>query len=187
VFTEDSFFNLLESISELGLLDFRVSKMFAVRPGMFEFVVQLEKLDPALSAEQKHTEFIKSLETTSSAALLMKFTSDRTCYPKVYYDIGNGINESDSEMANYSEAGQAMHLRFKLPPVDVIQFRFDPSDSECNFQISGIEWQNMQTNSPLPVDTLKPLNQIAKTSIIDGQFSAESVKDANDPSILIPV
>jgi len=187
VFTEGSFFELLESVSALGLLDFRVNKRFEVKPGMFEFVVQLEKLDSALSPEQKHAEFTQSLEVTSSTALLMDFTSDQICDPKVYYDIGNGINEIDSQVSNYTEVGQPMQLRFKLPPVDILKFRFDPSDNECSFQISGIRWQNIEGYSPLSVDTLEPLNQIAKASAINGRFSCESVKGANDPSILIPV
>lgn len=86
VFTETSFFTLLNAISELGLLNFRIKHAFPVPTGMLEFYVQLEKIDTTLSREEKHRlyqesfdlvkhDFIKSPIKPDNRSAFRKFVS----------------------------------------------------------------------------------------------------------------
>lgn len=67
VFTEMSFFNLLNGISELGLLNFRIKNAFPVPAGMLEFYVQLEKIDSSLTTEEKHSLYRQSFDAVKQA------------------------------------------------------------------------------------------------------------------------
>ena len=185
VFTEDSFFDLLGTISELGLLDFKIRRNFSTNRGAFEFFVQLEKIDSSLSTEQKMAEYSQSYQTMKSTGLELTFTSNIACEPKVYYHVGGGFNELEILQLEYSTPNQSSQLYFKLPQTDDIQLRFDPADSEAEFQISAVRYYNSSEVKDVPLEAFKPLNDIAKNEIENDSLHSQTTPNANDPSFLI--
>ena len=187
VLTQDSFFPLLESISELGLLDFSIKRSFGVKHGMFEFVVQLEKLDPALIFEKKHQAFKTSFETMNNSALLVNYSSNKLGVPKIYYDFGQGFNETETESIQYNEVDEEVQLKFTLPLVDELNLRFDPSDHECDFNISKLTLIDHSGRNSIPLTNIQVLNEIERTSMSSKGWSASSSRNATDPSVLIKI
>ena len=185
VFTEESFFDLLGTISELGLLDFKIRRNFSTNRGAFEFFVQLEKIDSSLSTEQKMAEYSQSYQTMKSTGLELTFTSNIACEPKVYYHVGGGFNELEILQLEYSTPNQSSQLYFKLPQTDDIQLRFDPADSEAEFQISAVRYYNSSEVKDVPLKAFKPLNDIAKNEIENDSLHSQTTPNANDPSFLI--
>ncbi|NNC99475.1 MAG: hypothetical protein HKN85_04780 [Gammaproteobacteria bacterium] len=117
----------------------------------------------------------------------MNFSSNHPCYPKIYYDLGQGFNEIESVIVRYRTAGETVRLRFDLPTAEVKRFRFDPSESHCQFRVSALSLDDLENEMPLPLSSLQPLNQIAETGCSQSEFYATTTEDANDPSILITV
>ncbi len=185
VFTEDSFFDLLATISELGLLDFKIRRNFSINRGAFEFFVQLEKIDSSLSAKEKLAQFSQSHQTMKSTGLELTFTSNIACEPKVYYHVGGGFNELEIMQIEYSTPNQASKLYFNLPQTDDIKLRFDPADSQSEFQISEVRYHRANQVRDVPLEAFKPLNDIAKSTIERESLHIQTTPNANDPSFLI--
>lgn len=185
VFTEDSFFDLLATISELGLLDFKIRRNFSTNRGAFEFFVQLEKIDSSLPVEEKSVAFSQSYQAMKSTGLELTFTSNIACEPKVYYHVGGGFNELEIMQIEYSTPNQASKLYFNLPQTDDIKLRFDPADSEAEFQISAVRYHNSSEVKDVPLEAFKPLNDIAKNEIENDSLHSKTTPNANDPSFLI--
>ena len=185
VFTEDSFFQLLSSISELGLLDFKLKRRFPICPGRFEFFAQLEKIEPDLAREQKHQLFELSVEAAKNTYLRMNFVCDNQCVPKLYYDTGIGFNETQSHSVQYNHEGQSQTLQFTLPAIDSIKLRFDPCECEADFSISNMEYSHAGESRTLLSEQFEPLSQICEMLQQPHSFSAKSPADANDPAFTI--
>lgn len=185
VFTEDSFFELLRSISELGLLDFKIRKNFSVERHMFEFFVQLEKIDSSLSKADKYTSFKDSLDEMKGAILEIDFSCDQTCIPKIYYDTGSGFNETQSLFQNYKNPNQTQTLAFALPLIENISLRFDPADFAANFEIGRITYSFKDDVRELDLALIKPLHDIAKIRKSDTGVTIKSRRGAKDPALEI--
>ena len=185
VFTEKSFFPLLESVSALGMLDFRIHKFFPVKPGMFEFVVQLEKLDTTMTDEAKHKALQQSLTAMRETGLEIEFSSNRPCAPKLYYDIGGGFNEVEMVEAIYTLHRQTKTLKFKLPLAKDIKLRFDPADTEIKLRIDAVRHRAGGAVRELELSSIQPLSQIAMCKIRGDHLVARAAKGATDPAFLI--
>jgi len=59
-------------------------------------------------------------------ALEVRMVSARGGHAQVYYDTGNGFNESESVQVTL-QVDQEMSYRFPLPAADYRKFRFDPT------------------------------------------------------------
>ena len=183
VFTHDSFFELLQGISELGLLDFKVKKVFPTKRGMFEFFVQLEKIDSKLSTQEKLKQFTKSLlqgyffEVTMSA--------DSPCVAKLYYDAGNGFCEKDTIEVHYREANKSQTLRFELPNDRIKSFRFDPADHELDLVIKRVGLVNNDQVTDIALAEVKPANQFEINRLKDHELHVITTRGAKDPYFLI--
>lgn len=183
VFSFDSFFTLLQGISELGLLDFRVKKVFPTKRGMFEFFVQLEKLDSQLDSQKKFECFSKSLEQGSFFEITM--SANVPCVAKLYFDAGNGFCEQDTREVHYRIPHQIQTLRFELPHADIKQFRFDPSDHELEITVNQVSIATESARTPIDLSTLTPANQFADSKLENGTLRGITTEDAKDPYFIL--
>ncbi|NND81896.1 MAG: methyltransferase domain-containing protein [Gammaproteobacteria bacterium] len=187
VFTEPSFFDLLGVISELGFLDFRIKRNFSVRRGMFEFFVQLEKLEPGLSTQSKYQQYCDSLEQMLNTGLELQFSANTACHPKLYFSHSGGFNETESIEAAYPHAGNREILNFPLPQLDSPQLRFDPAEVAAEFSIISATLRNGSEIISIAPDSWQPAQQIAATEITHGELRARTNPDANDPALTLQV
>lgn len=183
VFTEQSFIDLLENISELGFLDFKLRKKFAVNRGMFEFFVKLEKIDTDLDEVQKHQAFQTSLQTVEASHVEFDFCSNKAAQTKLYLNTGIGFSEVESLVLNYATADSKVRLKFPLPNVDDIQLRFDPADTAVKFSISNATLTIEGESSPIKLDSILPLSDIESAAIENDILILQSSSDALDPAV----
>jgi len=183
VFTHDSFFNLLQGISELGLLDFKVKKVFPTKRGMFEFFVQLEKIDSSLDSQEKFEQFNKSLLQGYFFEVTMNANSP--CVAKLYFDAGNGFCEEDTIEVHYREANKKQVLRFELPNGSIKNFRFDPADHELGIVIESVNLASNEHRVEIPLSTFQPANQLKITCLERRSLHAMTESNAKDPYFVI--
>ncbi len=183
VFSFDSFFELLEGISELGLLDFRLRKVFPTKRGMFEFFVQLEKLESSLTNEAKLAQFRNSLQ--QGCYLEVEMSADTPCVSKLYFDNGHSFREEDTVEAHYRHAHQAQTVRFRLPHGDIRSFRFDPADHELELCIKRVSVVRDTERFDIPLNTLQAGAEFTDAKITDHQLLASAAAGATDPFFII--
>jgi predicted SAM-dependent methyltransferase len=183
VFTEDSFIALLEKISELGLLNFKLRRRFSVNRGMFEFFVQLEKIDDGLDESQKHQAFLGSLKSVEASHLEFDFCCNKVTQTKLYLDTGIGFSEVESLVLNYPSADSNVRLKFPLPNVNDIKLRFDPADFEVDFSISNAALTIDGHSSPINLDSILPLSDIQSTNVENDILILQSTHEALDPAV----
>ncbi|MBX2849249.1 MAG: class I SAM-dependent methyltransferase [Acidiferrobacterales bacterium] len=185
VFTEQSFFDLLHSISELGLLDFKIRKHFPVETYMFEFFVQLEKIDSSLEASEKHAQFIDSLDQLNGAFLEVDFNCSQACIPKIYYDSGNGFNEDETSIANYTTPNSTQTLKFNLPIIKDLRLRFDPAEFSGEFKVDNMNLQLGSNQQSIDPALLNPLHGISKIQTTNTGATIKTKKFTKDPALEI--
>ena len=185
VFTFESFFTLLQGISELGLLDFRVKKVFPTRRGMFEFFVQLEKIDASLPAEEKFSLFTHSLKQGHFLEVTM--TADVPCVAKLYFDDGNGFCERDTIEVHYRIPHKTQTLKFELPHANVTRFRLDPADHELTLSIFDVRLTSNELSQSIDLEQVKAANQFAQVNFMSQGLQATTEPAAQDPYFLISV
>lgn len=185
VFTEDSFFELINTVSELGLLDFKISKHFSVEPYMFEFYVHLEKLDPALSATDKHLAFKSSLDALKGAYLELDFNCSKSCTPKIYFDTGNGFNETEAVSVNYQSPNEVQKLQFNLPLNKGMRIRFDPAEFSDTFNLDNINLQLGGDKYNVNPSSLTALHGISKIETSSSGAIVKAKKFTKDPALEI--
>lgn len=186
VFTSKSFLIVLEHLSKLGLLDFKMRRFFDVAPNSFEFVVQLEKISSSLSPEEKHELFLESLRKVHPHILRISFQSSAPGVAQVYYDTGKGFNEEESVLQPYAISEDRVELEFALPRVSLKGLRFDPSMGPVAIKIFGVELALFgDEENVLQLHSFKPGKNIRRSGTKDGCFFAESRRNTNDPNILI--
>ncbi|HER62718.1 MAG TPA: methyltransferase domain-containing protein, partial [Desulfobacteraceae bacterium] len=186
VFTPASFVSLLEVLSKLGLLDFRIRRFFDVEHNTCDFVVQLEKIPASLDREAKHRLFVDSLKRTRPHTLRILFESSQGGEAQLYYDIGNGFNEQDSLRKHFDGTGEMIELELDIPPVSLKALRFDPAMAPVNIKIRRIEMLLFGGDPvSVPLDCLEPGDHIRSSGWKDGYFYARSRMFTNDPFLFI--
>lgn len=184
VFSFDSFFELLKGISELGLLDFKVKQVFPTKRGMFEFFVQLEKLDSSLSKDEKLQQFNTSLDNGNF--LEIEMSANTACVSKLYYDAGHSYREEDTVEAHYRQANTRQCLRFNLPENHEIRhFRFDPADHELELEISKVTLVRQSKRQNLPLEKLQAVNEFTEPKRLTTSLKVASISGATDPFFIL--
>lgn len=184
VFTAESFFELLEGVCELGLLDFNVRNVFPAKRGMFEFFVQLEKLDSSMSQENKLQSFRKSMQ--KGTYFDVEMTANSPCVAKIYYDVGNSFCEQDSVESHYQLANRTQTVRFQLPSDGVKAIRFDPSNHELSLEINHMRVCRDGECEEITLSSLQAGDQLAESRLVEGVLKAKTKPDAKDPYFVIP-
>lgn len=186
VFTSSSFLTLLDSLNQIGLLDFRIKRFFDVEHFNFEFVVQLEKLPSSLNRDEKRELFLESLEKTRHHILRVEFLSLPAGEAQVYYDSGKGFNELESTTQRFSFTGKRTVLEFNIPPIILRKIRFDPVRSLAIFKIFSIELALFgKINHPIPLETLKPGDFLKIAKYKDKTFWGATSHKVLDPYVII--
>ncbi len=184
VFTVESFLRLLEVLSRLNLLDFRIQRFFEVEKYMFEFVVQLEKLPTDSKPVDKHELFVSSLIKAQSHIVSVCFESSRSGEAQLYYDTGRGFNEQESVSIPFAAENRVIELEFSVPPVSLKRLRFDPISGPCDVKIRRIDVLIFGENRvSVPFECLNPEIDIKKTRITSDYFFARSIRNTCDPAI----
>lgn len=184
VFTVDSFLSLLSSLSEIGLLDFRIKRFFRVEHLNFEFVVQLEKLPENSSYEEKRRLFSESLKRIHNHEVRVTFSSFPSGKAQLYYDAGKGFNEMDCVTEGFTSPVSTT-LEFSVPPVKLQGLRFDPVRKNAIFLIHSIEVLiHGDENVNIPLTTLKPGDHLKKTGFLKGSFFGVTYRNADDPHVI---
>lgn len=188
VFTPQSFIHLLDVLSRLGLLDFRIRRFFDVAHNTCDFVTQLEKIPAGLSAEEKYRLFSKSLKFTRPHILRIRLETSRPGTAQVYYDLGGGFNEQDSVCKSYAQAGDMFDLDLEIPLFSLQALRFDPAMSAVDIKIEKMEiLVHGEDAVPVPLSALSPGKHIRKAGIRNGKYHASSRMFTRDPYLHIEV
>ncbi len=186
VFTSTYFLAALTSLSEFGLLDFKIRNFFDVEANTFEFVVQLEKISSSLSPGEKHELFLESLRKIHPHTLRISFQASSGGLAQLYYDTGAGFNEAESVRKEYAVTGDRVTLEFSFPQVAVKGLRFDPLMGPVFITIFSMELLLAgDEKNALKLDAFQPGRNIRRSGVKDGYFFAESKRKTNDPNIII--
>ncbi len=186
VFTTENFLNLLDSLSRVGLLDFRIKRFFDVEYHNFEFVIQLEKLPSSLTVDEKRTMFLESLKRARNHIFRIQFLSFPAGEAQIYYDTGTGFNELDSSSQEFSFSGRKTDLELKIPPIFLHKLRFDPVKSPAIFKIYSIELVLFgDEHHVISLDSLQPGNHLKIARHQKGSFWGRTYRKADDPHVII--
>lgn len=117
--------------------------------------------------------------------LRIEMKSSVTGTAKVYYDIGNGLNEKDLKTYKITKREGFQALKFPLPTKPIHCLRFDPLDRSGSFSIQRITlFDNLhRLILPIKLQALYPSNQIRYLKIEDKVLKAETEPDAIDPTM----
>ena len=185
VFTQYSFGEILKSLANLGLMDFKIRNLFGVIEGRLEFIVQLEKLDDSLSPEQKREEFFSAYHQ-KIMELKLVLQSSRACNSKVYWARkGEGFSESRTACDLYAKPNQTVELNFLVPNIDDIVLRFDPCNHAGNLFIRDIKVVKDGITENIDLRCIKPIQDIKSCVPTGDVLHVVTVDDAIDPSLSI--
>lgn len=123
----------------------------------------------------------------TSPYLYVSIKSSVNAIAKVYYDIGNGLNETDSATLTINKGEKFHALRFLLPKKPIRYIRFDPLDTGGSFSINdiGLMDKTGQLIETINLKSVKPLRQISTFIIKDYILSAATDVNAKDPMLYL--
>lgn len=130
---------------------------------------------------------IRRWSQVNSPYLYVSIKSSVNAIAKVYYDIGNGLNETDTAILKINKGKKFHALRFLLPKKPIRYIRFDPLDTEGSFSISdiGLIDGTDQLTESINLESVKPLHQISTYTIKDFILFAATDAKANDPMLYL--
>jgi hypothetical protein len=102
---------------------------------------------------------------------------------QLFWDVGAGINEEDSQRAHHQGHPNLQTLRFTLPAGPVQALRYDPLDLPGEVRIQGIrvvDWSS-RTLTVLPLDSFEIGRQIAGLERSADRLVVTTTPDADDP------
>ncbi len=137
--------------------------------------------------------FVASLSFTCFEAgkvpevqLSLEMSSSASSIAQLFYDVGHGYNEKDSQTAGAPATNHFNQLSFKLPPKKVIAFRFDPIMTE-----GTVVLRHVTVRTPyrllwtIPATDIRSLNQIKTRKESGGQVTFSTIPGANDPGLAL--
>ncbi len=187
VFTKNSFFEILNSLNELGLIDFRVIAMFNVEKYGHEFVVQLKKYAPGSGGHTSKEKLAGGAEQNRMGILTMEIAANQPGLAQLYYDTGKGFNETESEVVTYSGNSAKELISFSLPGKSVTALRFDPASNPVKMKIYSINGV-FSSGESVPVDLLGvKARRYTKVTVTGDAIMVTGRIFNNDPGVLIPV
>jgi hypothetical protein len=126
---------------------------------------------------------VEEWEFPENLELCIEMKSSITGPARVYYDIGDGMNEKDSKTDNIAKRDVFQTLIFSLPAKPIQRLRFDPLTGAGNFSIRRIAlFDNLNhLIQPIGLEALYPLKQIRYFEIEESILMAKTEPDAFDP------
>lgn len=115
--------------------------------------------------------------------LRIEMKSSVTGMAKIYYDIGDGLNEKDSKIYKITNKETYQAIKFPLPTKPIQRLRFDPLNRPGSFSITEITLFDDLNRllQPIELQALCPINQIRSLKIKDKILIAETDPDGVDP------
>ena len=107
---------------------------------------------------------------------------------QLFFDIGNGFNNKESDTIAIQTDGQPHSLSYELPHKKVKNIRLDPLDGSGKIIISGIKLEtHLHKEIPLDLKAIVPSHQIKNMHLLEnGALEIITEDQVNDPSLLLP-
>src|SRR6185437_1606453 len=105
---------------------------------------------------------------------------------QLFWNVGRGFNEADSNRQNYEKHPNLQTLRFPLPSVALKGLRFDPLDHEMKVAIRSLRITDKaeRTLVKFSLTDLTPLQDISKCEIKDSLLLVETNPGGKDPILI---
>lgn len=130
-----------------------------------------------------------ALPTTiwAQSTLFLAVKSSEPNTAQVYYDAGSGFSEKYSVKAKLKGSGNFEQIKFTIPFGNLKALRLDPLEKSGSVELKLVELKSGDKKIPIPLDQIKPANQIAKTEIRDGVLLVDTTTGALDPQLTLPI
>lgn len=108
---------------------------------------------------------------------------------QVYYDLGQGLNENQSQKIHTTRREDLRQYRFKLPNKKIYDLRFDPMKTGGKVRIGEIRVTDAYGNllRDIPLRQLKLIAPFRTIYYEDDGMEIVFPEDAKDPQIAIPL
>jgi hypothetical protein len=105
---------------------------------------------------------------------------------QIFYDIGRGLNEEDSQVLPLEARDTFQTLRFPLPEQPIRLLRFDPLIDPGRVVIRGatLAGGDSTAEKSIPIGTIRPTNEIISTELTPEGVAIETVPQAHDPQTI---
>jgi hypothetical protein len=113
--------------------------------------------------------------------LRLEVKSSVSSTAQVFFDIGRGISEEDSVAVPFIAGRNFQTLTFPLPDQPVRVLRFDPLTEPGSMVIRKATLLNDNGREPIPLQTLRPKNEIASMRFGPDGLVIETLPQAHDP------
>jgi len=130
------------------------------------------------------------LTISTRPALVFEYLTDKPANVQVFYDIGKGLKEAHSSLAAFvPKQGDWQVMRLDLPREKIHHLRLEPADRAGSFRIRNLQivGSDGAIKLAIPPDTIRPAQQILSMEIRGPELEIETVSDAYDPILEIPV
>jgi hypothetical protein len=125
-----------------------------------------------------------------AATLTIDMQSTVTSHAKVFFDTGQGFNESESDQRWVTTDRDSHLLVFPFPAKTVRRIRFDPIETTGVVEIRSAVIERPDSHEVIrnfELARISALNQVASISVQDATARVTTVAEANDPQLLLPV
>jgi hypothetical protein len=108
---------------------------------------------------------------------------------QIYYDLGQGLDEKQSQLMSINNQEGLRPYRFKLPNKTIYKIRFDPLMTAGRVRIGEMKVTDVFGNllREIPLGQLEPLNQIKSINTRNEGIEIVVTENANDPQIALPL
>ena len=133
--------------------------------------------------------FVTDLPKVPPPAFVVEMRSDTNAVAQLFFDVGRGINESDSVRLPINATTSYRYLRFSLPAAKIKALRFDPINTSGTFSLRGAAIENSfgVLRRPFALNELKALQQIASRAETASELTFSTVPGAADPILQIAI
>lgn len=102
---------------------------------------------------------------------------------QVFWRTGDEFTEADSVRVQPEPHPHLQTLRFPLPRQAMQGLRFDPLNGAARLSVRGIRLvdDGHRTRAVLPLEALRPVQQVARAEVEDEWLLVDTVPDATDP------
>lgn len=118
--------------------------------------------------------------------LIIEFSSKSSGVAQVFYDVGDGFNETDSYRLEIA-ADEKTKWEIKLPKESVERLRFDPINKEAEFRVHQISLREKFKffGRLLTAAEITNLNQVSKTAETKSYIQFQS--EGQDPNLFLRI
>ena len=128
----------------------------------------------------------KSRDNLISHQVFIKIESSIPSETQLFYDVGKGFNERDSDRRIIYNADETVVLDFELTGDTIRGFRFDPSRSPARIKIHEIILKyHDEPPFNVPLDSLKAARDVRRLHFDGDSLIVETTEPAEDPILYL--